>query len=198
MTAIRKAAAVIAGAVPALAFTSAAHAASTTQAFGDRHAVTPAHPTADKWAAPNIPANGHPSIYTWQNPASSLYLEDYRNGTKDGSLVDAFTWNSGNNQHWYAISLGVKYSNIPEFVYENVNSQKCMEDHGYESSGQIDQWSCGNYGNNMRFIYNGYAPTNVSETLRNLANDKYVCEEGVVPPAFTEWSSQPTNLCQWQ
>lgn len=170
-------------------------AALTTAAQADTHpASTPGH---DLKATPD---NGHPTIYTWQNETSLKFLEVFRNETTDGARVDTFPWNSGNNQRWYAISLGVKFSGLAEFVFENVNSQKCLDDHGFAKNVTADQWDCGNYGKNLRFIYRGFAPTGETDTLRNLGNSQYLCQVGSVSngAASVYYSSSPDNFCGWQ
>jgi hypothetical protein len=168
------------GTIPLVVFTSTGASA---------HPVPPAKPDV-----PPCPCGG--PIYTWQNQANGKYLEIYKQGTQNGNWADVFRWNNGNNQKWSVVSLGASYGGLPENAYMNLNSDLCLEDRGYETSGNVDQWACGNFGNNDRFVYDTFNHPG-QDTLQNLGNHEFACASSsnwvVWYPSFYQNPS-----CDWQ
>ncbi len=51
---------------------------------------------------------------------------------------------NASNQKWYSVLEGTG-----EYAFENVNSGKCLEDHGWSYSTKVDQWACGSFPDNV-------------------------------------------------
>ena len=137
---------------------------------------------------------------TWESSYYKKYLEIYQAGKSNGNWADIYAWHNGSNQKWTAMSEGEDSHGDTEWVFVNQNSGKCLEDYAYETSGHVDQWSCGSYGSNARWeeIYNPFDndPAGDSYALANYGNSEQACPEsndwvvweGNIDPAYCVWS----------
>jgi hypothetical protein len=94
---------------------------------------------------------------TWQAAGSGGRAGDYlgivESGTANGNWANTYPWTGANNQKWYSVLKGTG-----EYAFENVNSGKCLEDHGWSYSTQVDQWACGSFPDNLlwqEYYYGG-------------------------------------------
>ena len=136
---------------------------------------------------------------TWKSAYYKKYLESYQAGTSNGNWADIYAWHNGSTQKWTAMSEGEDDQGQTEWVFVNQNSGKCLEDYAYEKSGHVDQWSCGSYGSNARWLefYNPFDndPPGDSYALVNYGNSEQACPEsndwvvweGSIDPAYFIW-----------
>jgi hypothetical protein len=148
VTALRKALAATAMAVPVLATAAGPALAGTS-------------PNAGAPAKPDVPCcGGAGQTDTWANNATNNYLH-VKGGSKANSAVINTYTGTGTcaRQHgaknlqcaeeWSQISTAYAH----QFVYANVNSGKCLDD-GENKIGIVpSQYSCGTYPPNMRWIH---------------------------------------------
>ncbi len=161
-----KAAAVIAGGALSVLSTAA-----------PGHAAT----TAKQPAKPEIKDSGDgcatsPNI-TWQDEYNNKYLGIYQAGKANGNWASVYQGTNGCNQHFFAVALGsagtTGWGRAEEWAFVNVNSNKCLEDRAYETTGHVDQWSCGNqYGANATWAE---IPMGAYYRLYDFGNGRSAC-----------------------
>jgi Ricin-type beta-trefoil lectin domain-like len=75
--------------------------------------------------------------YKIVNGYSGKPLDDYQNGTANGSKVDQWEWSGGNNQLWKITQVGGSYE------FTNKASGKALDvyDASTSDGGTVDQWT---------------------------------------------------------
>jgi hypothetical protein len=114
--------------------------------------------------SPDVTVTWQYSTPTARCNVCGYYLEIHLSGTGDGNWADIYPGNGTNTQKWDSISLG-----NGQYAFKNVNSGKCLEDRGYEITGNVDQWTCGSYGSNARWLENYNSDLN-AYALQNVGN----------------------------
>ena len=120
---------------------------------------------------------------TWQAAGSGgpggHYLGIVGSGTANGNWANTYAWTGASNQKWYSVLKGTG-----EYAFENVNSGKCLEDHGWSQSTKIDQWACGSFPDNVLWqeYYSGGA--------YQLQNQGLIDQESYVIDACADFGDQ--------